>query len=228
MLDTAFPRIPGDVGCEATFAFPTLRAVVRGATPDAIVHRADATLLPAFLAAAASLIEAGCVGIGTTCGFLVRWQAALCELLPVPVFSSPLLLIGLIERTLPRGRRVGVVTYSADDLDAATLAAAGAAADTPLAGVDPHGYFARVIRGGADTLDASRMATDVVAAARRLVGSHPQIGALVLECANMPPYRGAVARALGLPVFDAAQALAWFHAGLAPGDGAVAPPIYGK
>ena len=119
-----------------------------------------------------------------------------------------------MQRTLPAGLAVGIVTYSAADLDPATLAAAGIAADVPLEGVAPESYFGRTIRDGAATLDRTRMEQDVVAAARRLVARHPGMGALVLECANMPPYRDAVAAALGLPVYDAAQLLGWFRAGL--------------
>ena len=48
---------------------------------------------------------------------------------------------------------------------------------------------------------------EVVAAAQRLVTNHPEVGTLVLECTNMPPYRDAVERAIGLPVFDARSAI---------------------
>lgn len=41
-----------------------------------------------------------------------------------------------------------------------------------------------------------------------------EVEGVVLECANMPPYRDMLARHLGLPVFDAAQATAWFYGGL--------------
>ena len=58
------------------------------------------------------------------------------------------------------------------------------------------------------------MAADVIAAAERLVRRHRDVGALVLECANMPPYRAAVQAAVRVPVFDAAQLIAWFRSGL--------------
>ena len=152
-------------------------------------------------------------GIVTTCGFLARWQSELAAGLPVPVLSSALLQVPLIQRTLPRGRRVGIVTYSADDLDADVLAGAGVPPDTPVAGVAASGYFARVIRDGAATLDADRMAADVVEATHGVL-AHGRIGAIVLECANMPPYRDAVSEAARVPVFDAAQLASWFYAGL--------------
>ena len=213
LLDTAFPRVRGDVGAAGTFAFPTRRATVARATPDAVVHAPDAGLLPAFIAAGRGLAGEGCAGIVTTCGFLARWQSDLAAALPVPVLSSALLQVPLVERTLPPGRRVGIVTYSADDLAGDVLAGAGVAPDTPVAGVAASGYFAHAIRDGAATLDPNRMAADVVEATRRLLAKG-RIGAIVLECANMPPYRGAVAEAARMPVFDAAQLVRWFYEGL--------------
>jgi hypothetical protein len=45
-------------------------------------------------------------------------------------------------------------------------------------------------------------APEVLAAGRRLLAAWPDVGAVVLECTNMPPYRDALARELGLPVHD--------------------------
>lgn len=214
-LDTAFPRIPGDVGAPETFAFPVRVATIAGATPDEIVHRQRDVLLPQFVAAAHELAAAGCIGIATTCGFLARWQRELAAAIPVPVLTSALLQLPLVQRCLPQHRRAGVVTYSAADLAAAVLESAGADPSTPVAGVDPNGYFANTIRHGTDVLDRDRMAKDVVAAARRLASDHDNLGAIVLECANMPPYRAAVEAATQLPVFDAVQLISWFYAGIA-------------
>lgn len=213
-LDTRFPRIPGDVGAPGTFAFPVRIATVAGADVASVVHRADDTLLARFIDAARALREAGCLGVVTTCGFLARWQRELADAVGIPVFTSALLQLPVLARCVAQDRRVGVVTYSVQDLTAPVLLAAGAAADTPVEGVDPDGYFARTIRDGAATLDRARMAADVAAAGVRLCSRHPDVGAIVLECANMPPYRDQLAAQCGLPVFDATQAIAWFHSGL--------------
>lgn len=214
-LDTAFPRIRGDLGCPETFPFPVRYATPRGAAVDLVVHRRDDSMLPAFIAAALDLVEAGALGIATTCGFLARWQDRLTAEVPVPVLTSSLLQAGLVARTLPRGRRVGIVTYSAADLTPELLDAAGVPAYSPIAGVDPAGVFGRTIRHGAATLDLRAMADDVAGASRHLVASHRDIGAIVLECANMPPYRRQVEAATGVPVYDAAQLVRWFYEGLA-------------
>ncbi len=213
-LDTAFPRIPGDVGAAQTFDFPVRHATISGATVATIVHGREDALLPRFIDAARTLVGQGCTGIASTCGFLARWQQEMRAALDVPVLASALLQVPLVARTLPRRSCPGILTYSAADLDPATLAAAGIAAEVPVEGVSPDGYFAHTIRDGAMHLDRTRMAQDVVDAARRLLRLRPDVGALVLECANMPPYRDAVMVATGLPVYDAAQLLGWFHAGL--------------
>ena len=56
-----------------------------------------------------------------------------------------------------------------------------------------------------------RLRTDHLAA-------HPEIGAIVLECTNMPPYATAVRQAFELPVYDIYSFVTWFHAGLSPRD----------
>lgn len=129
--------------------------------------------------------------------------------------TSSLLQVTMVERCLPHGQHVGIVTYSAVDLPPDALKAAGVNPYAPIEGVDPVGYFGQTIRHGAAMLERARMSADVVAAARRLVGAHRTVGAVVLECANMPPYRDEVEAAIGMPVFDAAQLVTWFHAGLA-------------
>jgi hypothetical protein len=57
-----------------------------------------------------------------------------------------------------------------------------------------------------------------VEAAQRLVARHPEVGAIVLECTNMPPYAAAVQRATGRPVYDIYSMITYFHAGLRPRD----------
>src|SRR5918993_1750206 len=98
-LDTAFPRIPGDVGCPDTFDFPVRVATVRGANVDEIVHRRNEAWLQPFGEAIEALADAGCTGVATTCGFLVRWQSALSRSSRIPVLTSSLLQLPLVRVT---------------------------------------------------------------------------------------------------------------------------------
>jgi hypothetical protein len=214
MLDTVFPRIPGDVGNPATWPFPVRIKVVRDASPERVVRERAEGLLDAFVAAGEELAAEGAAAIITTCGFLALHQRRIAARLPVPFASSSLLQLPLLARTLPAGRRPGVITIDAEALTRAHLLAVGADPETPIAGVDPEGEFARTFLGNRATLDVAAAEREVLAAGDRLVERHPDVGALVLECANMPPYAAALRARLGLPVHDMVSFGCWFYAGL--------------
>lgn len=218
MLEARFARIPGDMGNATTWPFPVLYRVVRGATPDRVVTGGAAGLLPDFVAAARSLVADGAEAITTNCGFLSLFQAALQAAVPVPVATSALLQVPWVQTLLPPGRRVGIITVAAASLTPAHLAAANVPADTPVVGLDEGGreLFQVLIRAARDDLDPARAAEDVLDAGRRLLSAHPTVGAIVLECTNLPPYAAALADATGLPVFDAVTLGHWLMAGLRP------------
>ena len=196
MLDTRFPRVPGDVGHPASFAFPVRQAVVRGASPERVVRGCEARLLQPFIDAGRGLVAQGACAIATSCGFLVLFQRELQDALPVPVWTSSLLL--LPELPVP----AGVITIDAQSLGPEHLAAAGADPHTPVEGVARGCSLQRSLLDNLATLDETQAARDVVAAARRLVERCPEVRAIVLECTNMPPYAAAVHAATGLPVHD--------------------------
>jgi Asp/Glu/hydantoin racemase len=217
MLEARFPRVPGDMGNATTWPFPVLYRVVRGASPTRVVEQEAAGLLDAFVEAARDLVDLGAEAITTNCGFLSLFQAELAAAVRVPVATSALLQVPWVQATLPPGQRVGVVTVNGAGLTARHLAAAGAAPDTPVEGTEGGREFFRVlIRAEKTELDLDLAREDVVGAARRLLRRHPEIGALVLECTNMPPYAADVAAATGLPVHDIFSLVTWFHAGLRP------------
>ncbi len=217
MLDTRFPRPVGDVGNPASFPFPVRYRVVQGASPERVVQQQAAGLLQPFIDAANELVAAGCVGISTTCGFLVLFQRELAAALPVPVMTSSLLQIPALQATLAPGQQVGVVTISAASLTQAHLAAAGAIGEVAVEGVDAAGEMARAILGNQTTLDTALVQAEVVQAAQRLITRQPAVKAVVLECTNMPPYADAVRKATGVPVYDALSALDGFWRDLRPG-----------
>ena len=217
MLDARFPRIPGDMGNAGTWPFPVLYRVVRGATPERVVLEGAPGLLPAFLEAAADLVALGAEAITTNCGFLSLFQRELSEHVRVPVATSALMQVPWVQASLPPGKRVGVVSVSANTLTPAHLAAAGVPPDTPITGTEGGKEFFRVlIRAEKTSLDVRLAEQDILAAGRALMEQNADIGAVVLECTNMPPYAAALRRALGVPVFDIYSLITWFHAGLRP------------
>jgi Asp/Glu/hydantoin racemase len=217
MLEARFPRIPGDMGNAETWPFPVLYRVVRGASPERVVLRGAAGLLGDFLAAAAELVTDGAEAITTNCGFLSLFQAEIAAHAGVPVATSSLLQVPWVQTMLPPGKRVGVITVSAGSLTPRHLAAAGVPADTPIVGTEDGTEFYRVlILGEKQDMDVGLARQDILDAGRKLVERHSDVGAVVLECTNMPPYAKALQAELGVPVFDIYSLVTWLRAGIRP------------
>jgi hypothetical protein len=213
MLDTRFPRPPGDVGHPATFACPVRYRVVPGAAPAEVVTTAarlrSGGLVPAFVLAMQALEAEGAAALTTSCGFLVLLQRELQAAVDVPVVTSSLLLLPAL---LEREPQVGVLTVSSERLASEHLLAAGVPrarlGDVVVEGVDPGGEFAGAILGNRESMDFVRARADVVEAARSLGRRTPGLRSVVLECTNLPPYAGAIAEATGWRLFDLRDALA--------------------
>lgn len=216
MLETRFPRIPGDMGNALTWPFPVLYRTARGATPDLVVRHKAEGLLDAFIAAGREMVADGADGITTTCGFLSLMQAELAEALGVPVATSSLMQAPMIQRLLPPGRRVGVLTISKESLVPEHLSRIGVASDTPVWGTEGGTEFTRVILDDQPRLDIEAARADLVGAARDFQAAHPDLGAILLECTNMMPYAADVRRVTGLPVFSIRSFVCWFQSSLAP------------
>jgi len=195
MLDTRFPRVPGDIGNPATFDFPVRLRTVRGASPQRVVRERDPALLQPFIDAGRALVDEGATAITTSCGFLVLFQRELQAALPVPVWTSSLLQLENLQRA-------GVITVDAASLTADHLRAAGALADTPIEGLSVGCEFRRTLLDDQPALDIDDARAETVAAALRLVARRPKLSTIVLECTNMPPYADAVRAATGRAVLD--------------------------
>jgi len=219
MLDTRFPRIPGDMGNATTFPFPVRYHRVAGADPDLVVRRGAEGMLPAFVEGARALEREGVGAVTTNCGFLVKYQRELAAAVAVPVFTSSLLLVPLVHRMLPPGRRVGLMTVNAGALGPEHLAGADIGPDVPLAvaGMEGEKEFTRVLLGDELELDVELAREEHVRVARRLVSEHPDVGAIVLECTNMPPYTADIQRETGRPVFDITTLVRMAHDALVAG-----------
>lgn len=218
MLDTRFQRLPGDIGHAATWPFPVMYHVVRGATVERVVEGQSEGLLDAFLEGADELVKLGVSGIGTSCGFLANLHPQLVERCEVPVATSSLLQIPMAQRLLPKHKKVGVITGKREYLTPAHFAGVGVFDDVPVVGFPPDGIMPRNHRTGAASVSYSECEAEVLGLAERLLRENPDVGSIVSECTNFAPYSHTITREFGVPVFDVVTLLKWFHAGLTPHD----------
>ena len=205
MNESTFPRIPGDLGNATTFDFPVRLRVVRGAWYKRVVVQSDQELLGPFVEAAKELEAEGVKAITTNCGFLAMFQKQLTSAVQVPVFTSSLLLVPMVQRMLNPAQKVGILTVNSAALGEKHFNGCGwSAQDIPvlIKGLQDGKLFTSVFRDDLQSFDIDAMASDMVMAAKHMLGQHPEVGAIVFECTNMAPYARAVQDAVGLPVFD--------------------------
>ena len=203
MLQSAFPRIPGDMGNASTWNFPILYEIVDGASPHKVVAEHDPALLKPFIQAAQKLEADGVRAITTNCGFLAMFQKQMSEAVNVPLFSSTLLMVPFIYSMLPLHKKVGIITINKVTLSDTVLQGAGCSAIPKIiVGLEDEEQFTSTILHNRLVLDIDTCRREHVRVAERLVRSNPDVGAILLECTNMPPYAHAIQHATGLPVFD--------------------------
>lgn len=215
VLDCYYPFLPGNVANASTFDFPVRYAVVEGATADRLLYQADPTLIDPFIAAARKLQDDGVKAITGACGFMALFQKEIAAAVDIPVFSSSLLQVPFIHQIT--GKRVGIITADSGCLKPAHFAGVGVAADTPLAigGMEHTEAFMQGIIANIGELDDDGIREGVLSVAQQLQADHDDLGAILLECSDLPPYAHNVQAATGLPVFDFITMINYVHETLA-------------
>jgi hypothetical protein len=206
MLDTVFPRVPGDVGNALTWPFPVRYRVVPGARISRVIGpEPDMSLLEPLFDAARELEADGVRAITTSCGLLAMFQRELAGAVSVPVLTSALLQVPLVAQLIRPDQRVGVLTARAAELGARHFAFAGWSADEApvrIGELPPDAVLHTVFTDDATEADTDMLEAELVAAATALVDKHPDVAALVLECTNFVPFSQAIRAATGMPVYD--------------------------
>lgn len=219
MLATNFPRLPGDIGNPESFAFETRYRRVPAATVSSVVTRDELApaVADAILDAAIELEREGVGAITTSCGFLGALDKRLRAAVTVPLLSSALMLLPLL-RGLYGERPIGILTFDSRALAPRHFGAHGDKG-VVIEGLETGRELFPVISEDRTALNVERARADARETAKRLVARHPEVGALLLECTNLSPYRQDIAAATGKPVYDLVQALHWQALAQAP-----APP----
>lgn len=202
-LDASPFDIPGIVACDDTFPFPRKGKVVKGATVEKMTSGCEELKGP-MIDAARELEREGVVAIMGECGFMSLFQQALQESVSVPIFTSSLLLVPLVSRMIPKGKRVGILTFRSNYLSEIHFRSSGwSSSEIPVvvAGVEDQSAWQLILapEHSFHREDLERQFLDVT---RRLVRDNRNIGALVLECTLMPVFAHRIQTEINLPVFD--------------------------
>lgn len=195
-----------------TYPFPVLFNKVAGANYRSVLVSPDARLVDPMLETAELMIEQGVKAIITSCGFNSIFQKELADALTVPVYTSALLQIPLIRASLGR-KKLLVITASKKDLKPEHFHAVGV---TDMHGIEIYGMeempeWSKISRSPDKPLALEKVENEVISVAAAAKQEHPDLGAILLECTDLPPFADAVRKNLNLQVYDLLTMVALIH-----------------
>jgi len=214
VLDLWYPYMPGNVANASTYNFPVLFKILKGTTVPQILN-AEPSLLNMIVEGGKELEQQGVRAIVGACGYFGHFQGEASKRLSVPTYLSSVLQVPVIMRGLKSDQKVGIICGSAPHLKPSLL---------NQCGVDDLSRV--VIVGGQDSPEfgnitnctghfvSAKIEKELVGLAKNLVSKNPEIGAILLECSDMPPYAWAIQNAVRLPVFDFTTLTAWIYNGV--------------
>jgi len=213
-LEVWYPLLPGNVVNATSYDFPIRYRELRGATIPRILA-ADPALLDLIIEAGLELQREGVRALVGACGYFANYQCEVANALDIPVFLSSLLQVPLVHRALKPQQQIGILFADDSAVNSRMLTACGIGPDLPIVyrGLQNAPEF-RNILDCTGTFHYGRLEAEVVGAAQQLIADNPGVGAIVLECSDLPPFAWAIQRAVGLPVFDFNSLINWIYYGV--------------
>jgi len=211
ILDASYPCVPGNIGNASTFPFAVRYEKIRGASIDRLLNQRDTDLASPFIDAAQKLYNSGVRAITGACGFMALFQQEVAASINIPVFLSSLLQIPFMYQIT--GKKIGIITADASCLKPKHFASTGISDGFPLviAGMENQPEFRDAILKEKGSLDSLKIQNEILEVAKELVRNNPDIGTILLECSDLPPYAHIVQNEVGLPVFDFFTMINYVH-----------------
>jgi Asp/Glu/hydantoin racemase len=208
--DSATGKLIGANWNPKTFSFPIKIKMIKGANFETIVKNPTIDMLNRLIRGAQEFESEGAKAITTDCGFNALWQEELAESVNIPVFTSGLLLVPLVQRMIGKNKRVAIITADSRYLTERHLKAVGIdeSIRTYIIGLEDYKdfYEAATVSGKTvkylDDEAIRKLQITLAEVGKQLIQEHPDIGAIVLECTDLPPFAGVIQEVTKLPVFD--------------------------
>lgn len=196
--------IPGNIVHPETFRYPIKFIRVQGANYRTVVEQSNEAVLTEMIKVAREMESAGVKAITTSCGFNAIFQKELANAVAVPVISSSLMQVPMVYNMLKQGQQIGIITADKKYLTRAHLEAAGIASSIPvcIAGMEDTEEFSKARTDPEARVDPGKFIQEIGDVAKKLATENQNLGAIVLECTDLPPAAAAIRKIVGLPVFD--------------------------
>ena len=211
------PMAPGNLGNATTFPFPLLyREFIPENVYDVLALEPVESFTDQMVEAAKWLEFQGVRAIMANCGFFGTYQLAVQERIDTPFFSSSLMQLPMILQSLPRSKKVGIVTANGERLpQTQAIENCGVSLEDKanrlvIQGCEDGEEFQNILNL-TGVYNMVRLEQEIVAAAQEIVKRDKDVSAILLECTELPPAAHAVQNAVRLPVWDYTTLAKWIH-----------------
>jgi len=196
--------LTGNATNPATFSFPVKCEIINGATFETTVEKPNREILQRMIEAAQQMEKDGIQAITTSCGFNALFQRELANSVNVPVFTSSLLQVPLVYRLLKKEQSVGIITAYKSLLTRDHLSAVGIDGSIPIriVGLEKTTVFSGISTGSTTPFSIREFQEQLMEIVEEFLKEEQSLGAIVLECTDLPPFAAHIRKMSGLPIFD--------------------------
>lgn len=221
-LPANIPMLPGDMGNPTTFDFPVLYELIEEIDPFwVLADKPHPVVMKKVIAACKRLTMQGVTTIIGNCGFFANYQPEVADSLDVGVqfFNGSLMQIPMLLTSVGSNKKVGVLTANKKLLMPSPAFKNVGLTDEDMKRVVVYGNEDGVemnkVTGETGSFNPKKLEKELVDLAVEMVTKNPDIGAIVLECTEFPPYAHAIQDATRLNVWDFVTMTNLMHAGAA-------------
>ncbi len=207
-----YPMMPGNVVNGWTYDFPVRMKAVPNLTNTRLFD-ADPTIADDVISAAKHMVEnEGVRAICSACGFFGNYHKKVADALDVPVAMSSLVQVPLIQSIIGSSKKIGILTANAEAMTNDLFYNCGIEKTDNLVVQDTLGTeeFSAVVNMTGE-FDNGKAKEEILECSRQLLARDEEIGAILLECSDMPPYASAIQEETQLPVYDFISLIKWLH-----------------
>jgi Asp/Glu/hydantoin racemase len=212
------PMLPGDMGNATTFDFPVLYESLGNVDPFwVLAAEPHPEVLKRTIIASRRLIQQGARSIIGNCGFFANYQPEVSKAIDVPFFNGSLMQVPMALIAVGANKKVGVITANAELLIPSPALKNSGVSEKDMDRVvivgNENGKQMNLVTGEKGRFNPRKLERELVSLAVNMMKKHPDIGAIVLECTEFPPYAHAIQRATQVDVWDFTTMTNFMHAG---------------
>jgi len=219
-LPANIPMLPGDLGNPTTFDFPVLYELIEEIDPFwVLAEEPHPVVMEKVIAACKRLTMQGVTTIIGNCGFFANYQPEVAESLDpgVQFFPSSLNQVPMLLISIGSNKKVGILTASKKLLMPSPALKNVGVTDEDMKRIvvygNEDGEQMKLVTGETGRFNPKALEKELVDLATKMIKEHPDVGAVVLECTEFPPYAHAIQNAIRRNVWDFVTMTNFMHAG---------------